>query len=174
VIPVSPAAVQSGIAGVEWPGRLQLVTLASGRRIVLDGAHNVNGAQALAASLKDLFPNQPLTLILGILSDKDWGGMFRVLAPLAARNILVSVQNERTTKPAELAATCQSFNPAAELVCCASLKEALAETNADALVVIAGSLYLVGEAMELLKLVPAATRDERRLNEWSGSSPKQA
>jgi dihydrofolate synthase/folylpolyglutamate synthase len=172
-IPLSVDAARASLAEIQWPGRLQLITQATGQKILLDGAHNVAGAEALAGSLTRLFPNERPALILGILRDKDWAGMFRALAPTASRITLVSVQNERTSNPDELAASCRSFNPAAEVTCCSSLEAALADTRCDGLIVVAGSLYLVGEAMELLELAPAAERDEQRLNEWSGSTGRQ-
>jgi dihydrofolate synthase / folylpolyglutamate synthase len=164
--PVSEAALQTGVAGVNWAGRLQLVSRPSGQKILLDGAHNVAGAEALAGALKSGFPSAECTLVLGILRDKDWPRMCEVLAPLARRVIVVPVQNERTATASELAEVCKRTQPAAEVIAHASLSEALAETAGDSLVVIAGSLYLIGEAMELLKLSPATVRDERGLNEW--------
>ncbi|MGN6555193.1 MAG: bifunctional folylpolyglutamate synthase/dihydrofolate synthase [Verrucomicrobiota bacterium] len=173
VVPVSPAAIQTGLARIEWPGRFQIVPRASGQKLILDGAHNVAGAEALANSLKLLFPKSRPTLILGILRDKDWAGMFRILAPLGEKILLVSVHSERTATPEELAAACQSANPAAEVIACPSLASALSKAEGDPLVVIAGSLYLIGEAIEQLGLGPQAS-DERGLNEWSGSASPQS
>src|SRR5207245_1039198 len=69
--PITEKAIRAGLSRINWPGRLQLITQISGRKILLDGAHNVAGAETLAAALKDILPSVKRTLILGILEDKD-------------------------------------------------------------------------------------------------------
>jgi dihydrofolate synthase/folylpolyglutamate synthase len=162
---VSDEAISTGLASVHWPGRLQLVTRPNGQTVLLDGAHNVNGVEVLAAALKQYFRGQKLTLILGILQDKDLAGMCEILAPLAERIVLVPVHSERTATSHQLAQMCRRANPEAALQESPSLSAALAVTEFDPFVTIAGSLYLVGEAMELLHLSPKANA-ERELNEW--------
>jgi dihydrofolate synthase/folylpolyglutamate synthase len=85
---------------------------------------------------------------------------------MAARIFTVPVASERTADARELAAACRAANPAAEIAACDSLRRALDLAASDRFVVVTGSLYLVGEALELLGLSPA-TGDERALNEWS-------
>lgn len=165
-ITCSEDAIRSGLARVHWPGRLQLVTRPSGQRVLLDGAHNLAGAESLVAALKAYFPEVAPVLVLGILQDKDWSHMCQILAPLASRIFLVPVHNERTAEPHGLAEVCRSSNPQAEVSECASLNDALAQCATADFVAIAGSLYLIGEAMEALHLSPAKTC-ERSLNEWS-------
>jgi dihydrofolate synthase/folylpolyglutamate synthase len=167
VLPCSEQAISFGLSKVHWPGRLQVVTRASGQKVLLDGAHNVSGAESLAAALKTHFPDSRPVLILGILRDKDWLHMCDTLAPLAERIVLVPVHSERTAEPHGLAEACRRANADAEIMECASLGEALAAAAADEFVAIAGSLYLIGEAMELLHLSPAKAFEERSLNEWS-------
>jgi dihydrofolate synthase/folylpolyglutamate synthase len=121
----------------------------------------------LAAALREYFPNLQPSLILGILRDKDWSRMCEILAPLANRIVLVPVHSERSAEPHGLAQTCRQANPKAEIFECPSLAEALELTERDPFVTIAGSLYLVGEAMELLHLSAAKTNNERALNEWT-------
>ena len=106
--------------------------------------------------------------MLGILQDKDWPGMCEILAPLAERILLVPVPSERSATPQELAGACRRANPRARVTEHGSLREALTATRSEAFLTVAGSLYLVGEAMELLHLSPAKARNERGLNEWSG------
>jgi dihydrofolate synthase / folylpolyglutamate synthase len=167
-IPVNDDTIRAGLSRVHWAGRLQLVTRPSGQKILLDGAHNVGGAGILAAAVKEYFPLAKPTLVLGILQDKDWPGMCDILAPLAQRILLVPVPSERSATPQELAEACRRANPRAQLTECGSLREALAATTGEAFLSIAGSLYLIGEAMELLHLSPAKLQNERDLNEWSG------
>ncbi|MSU59469.1 MAG: bifunctional folylpolyglutamate synthase/dihydrofolate synthase [Pedosphaera sp.] len=184
-IPVSDAQIRGGLAQVDWPGRLQLITRPDGGKILLDGAHNVAGAEVLRAALRGApstasarFKKQSQlaetvlgapTLILGVLADKDWRTICEILAPLAARILLVPVGSERTAKPDELAEVCRRANPPATVLTCASLPEAMQRTAGDPFVVITGSLYLVGEALELLGLNPEHAANERALNEWGAA-----
>jgi dihydrofolate synthase/folylpolyglutamate synthase len=165
-IPVSDDAMRKGLMTVDWPGRLQLVNRHSGQKILLDGAHNIGGAQTLAAALQQYFPSAKLALVLGILRDKDWPAMCEILAPLAKHILLVPVHCERTAEPHGLAEVCRRANPKASVREHVSLVAALEETAEDDFIVIAGSLYLIGETMELLGLSPDATHNERDLNEW--------
>ena len=166
-IPVSAAAIRAGLSSLQWPGRLQLITRPGGRQILLDGAHNPGGAVALRAAVEERDSGARLALILGVLGDKDWSVMCDILAPLAARIWCVPVGSDRTADPAQLQAACVRANPAAEVHTCPNLPAALAETGHEPMVVIAGSLYLIGEALECLHIVPAPARDEKGLNEWS-------
>jgi dihydrofolate synthase/folylpolyglutamate synthase len=185
-IPASAAAVRTGLETVNWPGRMQLVILPNDRRILLDGAHNVAGAKVLRETLSswsssfslsggtlkrelqraELALGAPITLILGVLQDKNWPHICEILAPMAARIFTLPVASERTADARELAAACRAANPAAEIAAGDSLRMALDQAASDRFVVVTGSLYLVGEALELLGLSPA-TGDERALNEWS-------
>ena len=162
----SEDAMRAGLAKVYWPGRLQVITRPSGQKLLLDGAHNTGGAECLAAALREYFPGAQPVLVLGILRDKDWARMCEILAPLARRVLLVPVHSERTAEPHGLAEVCRQANPAVEIAEFAALKEALADAAQEPFVAIAGSLYLIGEAMELLH-VPAKARSERELNEWT-------
>jgi dihydrofolate synthase/folylpolyglutamate synthase len=166
-LPINEGAIRSGLTQLDWPGRLQLVTRPSGQKILLDGAHNVAGAQNLSAALKDSFSSLRPTLIVGILQDKDWTGICRILAPLASRIFLVPVSSERTAKPEELQQPCQAHNPSAITVVCSTVAEALERTAEEPFVVITGSLYLVGEVLEILGVLPGRRTPERPLNEWS-------
>jgi len=168
-IPVPEATLAQGLSQVRWAGRLQWVTRPNGQQFLLDGAHNVGGAEILATALRALAPAQRPALVLGILRDKDWPGMCQILAPLAGRILLVPVPSERSAEPHGLAEICAQANPAAQVTEHAALGEALAAAAAEPLVVIGGSLYLVGQALELLELSPARPLPERELNEWKAS-----
>jgi dihydrofolate synthase / folylpolyglutamate synthase len=169
LIPVSAEAIRAGLSRVHWPGRLQLVTRPSGQQILLDGAHNVGGAEMLAAAFREHFPDAKPALILGILRDKDWPRMCEILAPLAGRILLVPVHSDRTAEPHGLAEACRTANSHAQAIEYPSLSAALPDTVRDPFLIIAGSLYLIGEAMELLHLSPAKTKHERQLNEWNAT-----
>jgi dihydrofolate synthase / folylpolyglutamate synthase len=169
-IAVGERTIRAGLAGVHWPGRLQLIGPSQGdsRTILLDGAHNVGGAEILAQALEEFFPRVKPVMVLGILRDKDWPAMCQILSPRAQRIMLVPVHSERTAEPHGLAEVCRQANAAAEVQEFPSLAAALAETSQLPFLVIAGSLYLIGEAMELLHLSPGSAAGERDLNEWGG------
>lgn len=166
VLPVPESAVRAGLTQLNWPGRLQLVTLPGGRKVLLDGAHNPSGAATLRAALAEHFPDAKPALVLGILEDKDWHLMCDILAPVACRVLAVPVSSERTMPADMLTAACRKVNPAAAVEACATLAEALRVVAEEPFVVIAGSLYLVGEAMEQLHLAATPAGDEKGLNEW--------
>jgi dihydrofolate synthase / folylpolyglutamate synthase len=167
-IPVSDQEVRAGLAKVNWPGRLQLITRESGQKLLLDGAHNPAGAKALSEALKKNFTAEKPVFILGVLQDKDWQPICERLAPLAARIFTVPVSSERSANPEALAEACRKTNPSATVITCNSLGDALDQTAGEGFVVISGSLYLVGEALERLGLSPAGGA-ERGLNEWTGT-----
>jgi dihydrofolate synthase/folylpolyglutamate synthase len=168
-IPVPKTCVGRGLESVEWPGRMQVITHPSGQKILLDGAHNVAGAQALRATLEKNFPGEKPSIILGILEDKDWQKICTTLAPSAARIFAVRVSSDRTADAYRLAQACYAINPSIDVSVCDSLAHAIEKVSADATVVVTGSLYLVGEALELLG-VSSAGSAERALNEW-GTTP---
>jgi dihydrofolate synthase / folylpolyglutamate synthase len=167
-IPVTDEIIRKGLSEVKWAGRLQLVERERGQKILLDGAHNVGSAEVLRTALNTYFAAQKPTLVMGILQDKDATPMCEIIAPLAGRILLVPVNSQRTASPKELAPNCRKANPNAEVVEFESLRGALVNVEAagDPFVVITGSLYLIGEAMELLKLSPVKN-GERGLNEWT-------
>jgi dihydrofolate synthase/folylpolyglutamate synthase len=170
---VSRDAVIEGLSTVQWPGRMQLVRLPDGRSVLLDGAHNQAGSAVLAQEIQRQFPGSRPTLVFGVLQDKDWRSMAASLAPLAKQVILVPVKSERTLSPKEMLSVWQQANSDAPDLVCASLAEAFARIQTEELVVVSGSLYLVGEAMELLGLSVPPAKEERRLNEW-GSAHQDA
>jgi len=166
-ISVTEKQIEIGLQNINWPGRLQLVENPAGQKFLLDGAHNVAGAKALHKALEKNFPAKKRTLILGILQDKNWREICETLSPLAEKIFFVPVASQRTACPNELAEVCRAKNPGAEVFAEASLAEAMKKTGDEKFVVITGSLYLIGEALELLGVL-TADKNERGLNEWFG------
>jgi len=103
-----------------------------------------------------------------VLQDKDWQHICETLAPLAARIFTVPVSSERSANAEELADVCRKTNPSGKITASSSLSDALNQTASDRFVVVTGSLYLVGETLEMLGLSPAGS-EERGLNEWAGA-----
>ena len=149
---ISGTATREGLAKTQWPGRFQIVG-----NVVLDGAHNADAARRLAATLQEYFPSRRLKLILGVLRDKNYDEMCRILAPLAADIVCVPVRSERTSDPSQLAELCRQANPQATVSVAANVTDA---GQGKDLTLITGSLFLVGEAMERLGLcAPASPRE---------------
>ena len=164
--PVSDDILRRGLLTVYWPGRMQRVSTASGQIVLLDGAHNPASAEALRAALQAEYPDAKPAVIFGVFRDKDSASMCHSLAPLAGRLLLTPVHSDRTEDPARLVTACREANPRASLEVCASLAQAIEKAAREPFVVIAGSLYLVGEALEILGLSPAHG-GERALNDWT-------
>ena len=167
--PVPQETILAGLSRVHWPGRMQLAKSSSGQTILLDGAHNPASAAALADACKQQLPEARATLILGVLADKDWRPLAETLAPLARRLLLVPVNSQRSLAPEAMLPVCRNANPQAVVEVCVSLADALERSAQEPLVIITGSLYLVGEAMERLQLSPTPAADERGLNEWGAA-----
>ena len=149
---VPESAVRAGCADVKWPGRFQVIPGTAGRpTLVLDGAHNPGGATALAFSLRHHFAGRRLALVLGVSADKDRAGILKALAPLATRIYLAPAAHPRATPPSELLGQLPPVD--AEVVLAAgtdeALERALGEPGID-VVCVAGSLFLVGDALRWL------------------------
>jgi dihydrofolate synthase/folylpolyglutamate synthase len=141
-------AIRDGIARAHWPGRFE-VRRRPGGWLVLDGAHNPAGARALAQSLAAYFGDTPMTLVLGVLRDKDAAGIVAPLIGRARRVVLTASANPRAARPDDLRAL---VPPALPVDVVPSVAEALA-CAADPtvpLVCVAGSLSLVGDALRSL------------------------
>ena len=153
-LPISPSTIAAGISQTQWPGRLEHVKK-NGVDWILDVAHNSAGASALRDGLASLFKEDKAgsrrSLIFSCLRDKPAAEMARTLFPLFDRVILAPIRSPRATPLADLLAVAQSaVTPA---VAVESVAEALqlAETETQGgVVVICGSVYLVGEARPLL------------------------
>ncbi len=164
---VPAGARRQGYGSARWPGRLELLRV-NDRDVLLDGAHNPAGAAALAKALDDLRPflrggaggdasaAQPLTLVHGSMGDKDVDGIIRALlqaeAMAALQLITTQVPGERAMPAGELARRWRAIRPELEVTVRSDAGAALdrAVSTGDGRVtgpvVVAGSLYLVGEA----------------------------
>lgn len=144
-LPVSDEAISSGLQHARHPGRLEYFG-----RYLLDGAHNVGGARALANYLKEFEP-RPITMIFGAMKDKDDKEIASILFPLAKRIVLTTPDNSRAIKADELAG---SFASATDVVLTANVRDAMAAAEAltsdDGLILVTGSLYLAGEVRSLI------------------------
>jgi dihydrofolate synthase / folylpolyglutamate synthase len=137
--------IARGLRATRWPGRLERIDGPDGAYL-LDGAHNPDGARALADYL-GAQAGLPRAIVFGALADKAWPEMLDRLAPLTTHRVYTEPRGRAAVPPSELAARHSGWtaNSVAEALQCAR-----ALTGADGLVVVCGSLYLVGEARALL------------------------
>jgi dihydrofolate synthase/folylpolyglutamate synthase len=145
---LGPPAVAAGAAACRWPGRAEVVQLSGGRRVLLDAAHNAEGAAVLAELLAAAPPGGGIDLVFGVLADKDAGEMLGLLLPFVRRLILTTAPSPRARTVAELQALVTvSGNDAVEVLSeadpAAALERAL-DLGGETLV-ICGSLFLVGD-----------------------------
>ena len=138
---VSEEDIKTGLREVRWPGRYQLV----GERIILDGSHNPHAASHLVENWRENFGPRQATVIFGALSDKDFGEMLGILEPIAQEFFFVPIQNQRAAPPQLLAESTQARHRVFD-----SVQTALEAS--PTLTLITGSLFLVGEALDLLGL----------------------
>lgn len=150
VAAVGPDAVARGWAALTWPARVEV--LERRPRLVVDGAHNVASARALAATLRANFPPGPRTLVFGTTRDKDLPGQLAALLPLADAVVVTRyVENARAVDPAEVAAAVRAqVGDSIPVHETAAPAEALAlarrVTPEGGLIVVTGSLFLAAEA----------------------------
>lgn len=141
-------AIREGFKKVHWPGRLEIV---SERPIILlDGAQNRASANVLKKAVKKYFRYEKLILILGISKDKDIKGICEELAEISDVIILTKVNNPRAEEPERIKSEIQ--NPKSEIYLEESVEKAIVlareKANREDLILITGSLFLVGEAKE--------------------------
>ncbi len=144
--PVASSHVEAGLALVRWPARLEwLHHPATGRRVLVDAAHNPAGARALASYLS-MARVPPVTLVTSVMADKDVAGVVGPLLPHVARVVVTEANTRRAMKARALALEVARHAPAGtpiEEVPDAVAAVALA-VAAEQPVVLAGSIYLVG------------------------------
>ena len=142
---VSDDAIQSGLAMVQWPGRLEV--LSREPLLVVDGAHNGDSAQKLAQALCDVFHVEKWTLIIGVSADKDIAAILDGLLPIAERIIVTRASNARGATIEALGAQVADRGYAPTLA--ASVADALEIALRDQKpTIITGSLFTVADARE--------------------------
>lgn len=138
--------MRRGLAGVTWPGRIEVMR--EKPAIVVDGAHNIEGISALVQFLTSRFPDRRKILVFGVMRDKEYKKMLALLAPLADTTILTKPGLERALSPVDLG-KCVDRGIIMENVR-AALGTAKAMATEGDVIVITGSLYLVGEARAII------------------------
>jgi dihydrofolate synthase/folylpolyglutamate synthase len=143
----SRAAVVQGLGAARWPARLERIG-----RYLLDAAHNPDGAEALARHVAGLsIPRERVALVFGTLADKDWRSMLNALVPWAASRVYVAPQG--SARSAADPGAMSAFHPG-QVASNLDAAFAAAAATGPALIVVAGSMVLVGEARSSLCGLP--------------------
>jgi dihydrofolate synthase / folylpolyglutamate synthase len=159
---ISNANIETGIRNTQWPGRLELISLPDGPKLLLDVAHNPAGAWTLRAAIAQLPEAQPRTLLFSCLRDKDLNEMAQILFPLFDASsadsersrdhiVFAPIDNPRAAQIDDLLAAAHALDIPAHAAphLAAALAQARAVTPPDGLIIATGSVYLVGEVRRL-------------------------
>ncbi len=152
---ITAESIERGIRETRWPGRFQILPARAGwREIVLDVAHNPAGAWALRSALSERYDDRPLIFVFGAMRDKAISEMTEILFPLAERVIATRAENPRSASPEEIQQAGSRTGTEIELVAEVevALERARNAASPAAVVVVTGSIFLVGEAMRLLEV----------------------
>ncbi|NBS62707.1 MAG: bifunctional folylpolyglutamate synthase/dihydrofolate synthase, partial [Microbacteriaceae bacterium] len=145
------AILRSALADVTSPGRLQIIDKRP--TVLLDAAHNPHGARSLAHSLVNSFGSPAAVGVLSVLADKDARGVLEALEPVLLEVILTESSSTRATDSTQLADLAKEIFGAERVNTADNVAEgwALAKTKVsqDGMIVISGSITLVGDALKL-------------------------
>jgi dihydrofolate synthase / folylpolyglutamate synthase len=150
---ITPQTIEQGIRQTHWPGRFQVIPADRGEpEYVFDVAHNPAGAWALRSALSTCYEDRPMTFVFGAMRDKAIGEMAEILFPLAAQVIATRADNPRSATLDEIreaaARTATDIEDAVDVPLALARARSLAGSRG--IVVITGSIYIVGEAMRAL------------------------
>lgn len=146
---ISETVIREGLKKARWPGRMEVIRKEP--LVLIDGAHNEEGAKALVEGLEQFFPDKRILLVLGMLKDKAVDRVVEILASYAERVVTVSPVSTRAMDPIELMEIVKKYNSNAD--CVYTVQQAVEEyvtATTDWMIVFSGSLYMIGEARKLL------------------------
>ena len=154
---ITTESIERGIRETQWPGRFQVIAATDvAPEYVFDAAHNPAGAWALRSTLSACYEDQALIFVFGAMRDKAIGEISEILFPLAARVIATRADNPRSAAPDEIREA--AARTSAEIEGAPDVAEALDRARTlsgpKGVVVITGSIYIVGEAMRVLERRP--------------------
>lgn len=142
---ISEQQLRAGLKSVTWPGRFEL--LRNDPVFIVDGGHNPQCIEALAKNIADYLPDMEITGLTGVLADKDYADMYRIVAPYITRFVTVTPPNPRALSAEKLADALARYGK--PVTACGSVAEgvraAIAQTPSGGAVVAFGSLYMVGD-----------------------------
>lgn len=150
-INISDEAVLKGLCNTKWAGRFEV--LQKEPLIIIDGAHNLHGADALRKNIEILLKDYKITFVVGMLQDKDVKAVLEDLIPLANKVIATRPDNPRAMKASDLADQLKPFGKETHFYedIEEAIKTAIKITEQDEAIIFAGSLYMIGEVRKILK-----------------------
>ena len=144
---ISDGALRDGLARTRWPGRLEVID--KNPIVLVDGAHNPAGLERSLAAVQKLAKGRPLVIVFGAMSDKDLPSMLALLRSVAAPVIFSRIDWHRASPPAVLAELFGGESETAQSSA-EALGRARERAGRDGIVLVCGSLYLVGEVKQAL------------------------
>ncbi len=149
---ITDEALRRGLANTKWPGRLEV--LGKDPVFLVDGAHNPEGAAVLRRALDEYFPGRPITLIMGVLSDKDYLSMMEAVLPVCRRLIAVTSNSPRALPASDLARAAGSYcnNIQISDTIENAIRASLESTEPDEVICAFGSLYYIGAVRDYFGL----------------------
>ena len=159
--PTSEVAIYSGLQNVSWPGRMEMIL--TDPSVIIDGAHNKEGIDVLIDELRKLRGGRRIRMLFAVMEDKDWRLMLNTLAGVVDEIVLTRVsQLERSADPLQLQQEVAGKLQSQVIPDPRLAVETLVQSAApDELIVITGSLYLLGEVRPLLATVAQARQSEQ-------------
>jgi len=152
-----PAALRAGLEAVRWPGRLQVVRRAPD--VILDGAHNPAGIDVLVEEMRAFTAGRPLRVLFGVMRDKPWSSMLGALSRVAIELVVTRPHQARSADPAEVGRAARIPTRVVDDPVRA-YDELLARSNRDDVILVTGSLFLVGDLLAAID--PACAEDAER------------
>jgi len=142
---ISEKEIREALESTNWPGRFEVMEF-KGKKIILDGAHNPSGFEKLRESLNRYFPNKPKVAIVGILDDKDYKKMIETVKDTFAEIILTKPLSNRTSNIKEIFKYLSSIKKQVTYIESPinALKNAIDNLDYSKILIVTGSLYLVG------------------------------
>ena len=150
---ITAESIERGVRETRWPGRFQMIAARPGwPEMVIDVAHNPAGAWALRSALSERYEDCPLIFVFGAMRDKAISEMAEILFPLADRVIATRPENPRAASPEEIQQAAARTGVEIEAVedVAGAVERARTLAGNGEVVVITGSIYLVGEVMGLI------------------------
>jgi dihydrofolate synthase/folylpolyglutamate synthase len=149
---ISEAALKRGLLNTKWPGRLEI--LSRNPIVIIDGAHNAEGAFVLRKALDEYFPGKPVTLIMGVLSDKDYIAMMKTVLPGCKRLFAVTTDSPKALPAAELAKAAGRYCKNVQIsdTIESAVDICMRTASSDEVICAFGSLYYIGTVRSVFGL----------------------
>ncbi len=158
--PVNEAALREGLKAVRWPGRFEIIQ--DRPTVILDGAHNGEGVKALVEEIENFRQRRKVKLLFAAMEDKDWQFMLESLSEVADEVVLTRVNMERCADPHRLASELNGKVPSLAIEDSRSAVEyVLARAESNDIILVAGSLYLLGEIRPILQEIARAKAGQK-------------